>query len=212
MLQPAGRPRYASRDDDLTAWQAVRARVDWAAVTRPVPGPVRGDRDGIAEHVARRPADSTALSAALEEARRDAADGGPLTFSRLERWQRTVLGVPHTPFRTRPASAKGGRESYYWRDDLPEVFERCLLEATDDTVPLPSRAARVYLDMALFHPFADGNARAAMLALAFVLARDGVLIDRAAPLLMTVRRAHDMLAAAGLAGLIEMLIDATRIR
>ncbi|MEV0804914.1 hypothetical protein [Micromonospora sp. NPDC050200] len=37
------------------------------------------------------------------------------------------------------------------------MFEDCLAEATDD-LPLPSRAARVYLDVAFFHRFDDGNA------------------------------------------------------
>lgn len=67
----------------------------------------------------------------------------------------------------------------------------------------------MYLDVAFFHPFDDGNARAAILALYYVLARDRVVLDRAEPLLMTVRRAHDTLGAAGLAGLIE---NATRQR
>jgi hypothetical protein len=134
-----------------------------------------------------------------------------LTFARLAQWQRTVLDVSEAEFRTGPALAHQGRERYMWRADLPELFESCLAEATDD-MPLPSRAARVYLDVAFFHPFDDGNARAATLALYYVLARDGVVLDRVAPLLMTVRRAHDTLGAAGLARLIEMLIDATRKR
>jgi hypothetical protein len=207
-----GRPGSAARVDDLSAWQAVRAEVDWASVTRPVTGPVRGDRDAIADHVTQRPAHGEELSAALAQARQAAAAGGPLTFALLAEWQRTVLGVPEAAFRTGPAWAKQGRERYYWRADLPQVFERCLAEATDDAVPLPSRAARVYLDVAFFHPFDDGNARSAMLALSYVLARDDVLLDRAAPMLMTVRRAHDLLGAAGLARLIEILIDATRSR
>lgn len=211
-VPPAGRPASAAREDDLTAWQAVRAGVDWASLTRPVDGPVHGDRDGIADHVAGRAQGGHELAAALAQARQAATDGGPLTFARLAEWQRTVLGVPDAPFRTGPAWAKGGRERYSWRADLPDVFERCLAEATDDAVPLPSRAARVYLDVAFFHPFDDGNARSAMLALAYVLARDGVCLDRVAPLLMTVRQAHDALGAAGLARLIEVLIDATRAR
>ncbi|WSD11282.1 Fic family protein [Streptomyces hirsutus] len=52
-------------------------------------------------------------------------------------------------------------------------------------MPLPSRAARTYLDILFFHPFEDGNARAAMSALAFVLAREGVLLDQVHPLQTT---------------------------
>ncbi|MEV0394981.1 Fic family protein [Polymorphospora rubra] len=199
-------------DDDLSAWHRIREQVDWHTASGPVSGPVRGDRDGIAEYVAQRVDGGTELSAALAEVRQEAVDGGPLTFARLARWQRTVLGVPEARFRTGPAWAKGGRERYYWRSDLPELFEQCLAEATDDEPPLPSRAARVYLDVAFFHPFDDGNARSAMLALYYVLAREGVVLDRATPLLMTVRQAHDALGAAGLAGLIGKLIGATRGR
>jgi len=202
----------APRQDDLSAWLAVRAGVDWGSAAAPVTGPVRGDRDGIADHVAQRETGGEELSAALHQVRRAAAVGAPLTFARLAQWQRTVLGVPEATFRTGPAWAKGGRERYMWRPDLPERFEACLAEATDDDLPLPSRAARVYLDVAFFHPFDDGNARAAMLALYYVLARDGVVLGRAEPLLMTVRRAHDTLGAAGLARLIELLIDATEKR
>ncbi|MEV6599365.1 Fic family protein [Actinoplanes sp. NPDC051346] len=201
--------RPAGSGDSLTAWQTVRARIAWASVTSSVTGPIRGDRDGIADYVAQRPDGGEQLSAALVQARRAAAEGGPLTFARLAEWQRTVLGVPLAEFRTGPAVAKGGRERYHWRADLPKMFERCLAEATDDAVPLPSRAARVYLDVAFFHPFDDGNARSAMLALSFVLARDDVLLDRAAPLLATVRRADDPHGAVGLADLIDRLIHAT---
>ncbi|MCU7731173.1 Fic family protein [Actinoplanes sp. KI2] len=200
------------REDDLTRWLEVRAEVDWGSAAAPISDPVRSDRDGIADHFAERESGGKELSIVLDQVRRAAADRAPLTFARLAEWQRTVLGVTEARFRTGPASAKGGRESYHWHADLPDRFDACLNEATDDDVPLPSRAARVYLDVAFFHPFDDGNARAAALALYYVLARDGVILDRAEPLLMTVRRAHDTLGAAGLARLIEMLVDGTRRR
>ena len=77
-------------------------------------------------------------------------------------------------------------------------------------VPLPSRAARVYLDVLHFHPFADGNARSAALALYFVLAREGIVLDRAAPLLMTRWPASDPRSAEGLAGFVAVLVKQTR--
>ncbi|MFF8844351.1 hypothetical protein ACF08N_16805 [Streptomyces sp. NPDC015127] len=43
--------------------------------------------------------------------------------------------------------------------------------------PLSAGAARAYLDVCFFHPFDDGNARSAFLALVFVLAREGVALD-----------------------------------
>ncbi|RSM58128.1 cell filamentation protein Fic [Actinoplanes sp. ATCC 53533] len=195
--------------DDLSAWRDVRTRVDWHAAAGHTPGPVAADRDGIAEHAARRGPGGRELLATLDLVRAAVAEGGPLTFARLARWQRTVLTVLEAPFRTGEARAKGGRERYSWRPGLPEEFEQCLAEATDDEVPLASRAARLYLDVLFFHPFDDGNARSATLAVYYLLARDGVVLDRAAPLLMTIRRADDAAGAAGLAGLIEMLIRQT---
>ncbi|WP_324610562.1 MULTISPECIES: Fic family protein [unclassified Streptomyces] len=44
-------------------------------------------------------------------------------------------------------------------------------------LPLTARAARAYLDICFFHPFDDGNARAALLTLLFVLARESVALD-----------------------------------
>ncbi|CCH19045.1 Fic family protein [Micromonospora lupini] len=205
--RPEGR-----RPDDLETWQAVRVRVDWATASEPVAGPVRTGEDAIARHAADRPTDGPQLTAAVEQAGRAAAAGGPLTFAMLSQWQGMLLGVPAPAFRNGPAWAKGGRERYYWHADLPTRFEACLREATEDALPLPSRAARVYLDVAFFHPFDDGNARSAMLALYFVLAREGVILDRAAPLLKTVRQAHDRYGAAGLAKLVELLINGTRKR
>ena len=111
--------------------------------------------------------------------------------------------------RTCPTRAKGGLNHYSWRPDLPELFEQCLGEATGDDLPLAARAARLYLDVIFFHPFGDGNARAAMLAVRYLLGREDVVLDRAAPLLMTVRRAGDEYGAAGLARLVEMLIRQT---
>ena len=44
-------------------------------------------------------------------------------------------------------------------------------------LPLTVRAARACLDVCFFHPFDDGNARSAFLALVYVLAREGVTLD-----------------------------------
>ncbi|MEU8434119.1 hypothetical protein AB0F18_14570 [Streptomyces sp. NPDC029216] len=62
-----------------------------------------------------------------------------------------------------------------------------------------------------FHPFEDGNARAALLALAFVLAREGVLLDQVHPL-QTTRWADDAAGAADLAMLLGILITAAERR
>jgi hypothetical protein len=202
----------APSGDDLSAWLSVRERIDWRTVAGHVSGPARGDRDAIAEHAERRETDAGPLSVALDQVRRAAAAGGPLTFALLAEWQRTVLDVDEAAFRTGTARAKGGRESYPWWPGLPARFGDCLAEATGTDVPLPARAARVYLDVGFFHPFDDGNARAAMLALYYVLAREDVVLDHAAPVLRISRVAHDAVGAAELAGLIEVLITSTRRR
>ncbi|MEU0560256.1 Fic family protein [Dactylosporangium sp. NPDC006015] len=196
--------------DTLAAWRQVRRAARWEHAAGHVAGPARTARDGIAEHLAKRKYGAGRALVALQLVRADAAEGGPLTFARLETWQREVLAVATAPFRTTSAWARAGRERYAYHDELPAAFDACLAEATDPAVPLPSRAARVYLDVLFFHPFADGNGRSAALALYFVLAREGVVLDRAAPLLMTRWPASDPRGAEGLAGFVAALVERTR--
>ncbi|MGL5857021.1 MAG: hypothetical protein ACRC35_01185 [Angustibacter sp.] len=87
-----------------------------------------------------------------------------------------------------------------------------MAETADLEVPLAARAARGYLDVAFFHPFPDGNARAATLVLSFLLMRDGVVLDFVQPALVTTRRADDAAGALALVRLIEILIAGTRRR
>ncbi|UIX28561.1 Fic family protein [Streptomyces sp. GQFP] len=129
----------------------------------------------------------------------------------MANWQRTVLRRPSVGFRTAPAFAKGGRERYGLTPDTPARFARRLSESTRPDLPLPSHAAWTYLDVLFFHPFEDGNARAAMLALAFVLAREGVHLDQVHPLQAT-RWADEAEGAADLAVLLGILISATERR
>ncbi|GAA4942533.1 Fic family protein [Actinoplanes utahensis] len=207
---PRVRPPVAP--DALATWRDVRRAARWADATEHVTGPARTTRDGIGEHLARHRHGAARALAALDLVYAEAAEGGTLTFARLATWQRKVLAVAVAPFRTTDAWARDGGERYPYRDDLPREFEDCLAEATDPAVPLPSRAARVYLDVLHFHPFADGNARSAALALYFVLAREGVVLDRAAPLLMTRWAATGPRGAEGLAGFVAVLIEQTRRR
>lgn len=129
----------------------------------------------------------------------------------MANWQRTVLHRVSADFRTVPAFAKGGRERYGLAPDTRERFERCLSESAQPDLALPSRAARAYLDVLFFHPFDDGNARAAMLALAFVLAREAVPLDQVHPLQAT-RWADDAEGAADMAVLLRILITAAERR
>ncbi|MEU9228088.1 Fic family protein [Streptomyces massasporeus] len=84
------------------------------------------------------------------------------------------------PLRCRPAFAKGGRERYGIDPGIRARLDACLVESAYDTarpLPLTAHAARAYLDVCFFHPFDDGNARSAFLALIFVLAREGIALD-----------------------------------
>jgi hypothetical protein len=208
--------------DHLTAWREIREQVPWKDV-RHGPGwptgPVRGRSDGIEERIAkvdyaRDPARAQQLLTAYELMRDDAAAGKAMDFDLLATWQRLVLDVTAAPFRDAPAFAKGGRERYGLDAETPARFAECLAEADSGNrdVPVAARAARVYLDVCFFHPFADGNARSALLALAFVLARDGIVLDEVGPVAQVSRPAADAEGAAGLAGLVVALIEGTRRR
>ncbi|MFF7387174.1 Fic family protein [Streptomyces scabiei] len=143
-------------------------------------------RDGPAEDIrafdgAIDPARAEGLLRALELLRADAARGARLDFALLSAWHQHVLGSPQPPpFRTSPAFAKGGRERYGLGPDTPTRFDTSLAESeatAGEPLGLTARAARAYLDVCFFHPFDDGNARSAFLALVFVLAREGLALE-----------------------------------
>ncbi|MCD9880911.1 Fic family protein [Streptomyces guryensis] len=173
--------------DHLERWLAVRETVPWHEA--PDGGgeePVPPSRDGAVEDIrafdgAIDPARAAGLLAALELLRADAARGARLDFELLRRWQQHVLGTEQLPpFRELPAFAKGGRERYGIGPHTRARLDACLAVSARDAerpLPLTARAARAYLDVCFFHPFDDGNARSAFLALVFVLAREGVALD-----------------------------------
>ncbi|WP_157435647.1 Fic family protein [Actinospica robiniae] len=197
-----------SRPDSLSVWLRVRREVDWrsAPALERVPPGRDGFRSWCCGPVRRRnPIRAERLLAAHALAREDAARLVPLDFALLARWQREVLGTTEVPaFRTGDAYAKGGRERYGLSPHTWSDFDACLREAADPGVPLAARGARVYLDVAFFHPFSDGNARAALLTLVHVLARDGIVLPEVGPLQIT-RYADDPAGAADLAALIGVL-------
>lgn len=199
-------------EDDLQAWWEVRDRVPWAMASAAVAGRVGGQRDGFIEYVASSSGRDAERAERLQNALLQVGEPTELTFERLAAWQAVVLGRYAVGFRTGAAYAKNGRKRYALEPDTRQRFQACLADATDPRLPLPSRAARVYLDVAFVHPFPDGNARAAMLCLAHVLRRDNVMIDLAAPILAVVRRADDLPGTLDLITLIELLITATSRR
>jgi hypothetical protein len=204
--------------DDLRSWLRVRSQIPWHGVSGELVGRVRGERDGIdAVAVARDRRGSTTpgggMRAAWQLARSDAEADRQLGFGLLAGWQKLVLGRPDVAFRTLPAFAKGGRERYGVHEETPARFEECLSQATEPgtDVPLAARAARAYLDVSFFHPFDDGNGRAALLTMGFVLAREKVFLDEVGP--VRVRRfADDPVGALSLARLIHVLAGAAARR
>ncbi|GEC10427.1 hypothetical protein SSP24_80820 [Streptomyces spinoverrucosus] len=172
--------------DHLQRWLAVRDAVPWEQSPDGGGQPVTPSRDGAAEDIrafdgALDPTRAQGLLAALELLRADAARGASLDFELIQRWQQHVLDTPQPPpFRSLPAFAKRGRERYGISRDTRARLDACLAESAKDAgrpLPLTARAARAYLDVCFFHPFDDGNARAAFLTLVFVLAREGVALD-----------------------------------
>ncbi|MFI2763631.1 Fic family protein [Streptomyces echinatus] len=89
----------------------------------------------------------------------------------------------------------------------------CLAESarhTERPLPLTARAARAYLDVCFFHPFDDGNARSAFLALLFVLAREGVALDGVSLLRRVAFQADEPQDALILARYIDIHLAETR--
>lgn len=199
----------AATEDALAAWRAVRARTlethaygpaipaCWDGHTRFIEGAERRRDEARAQR----------MLAALRAVRARASRGDALTFALLASWQRIVLGTDQTPaFRRGDAYAKGGRERYALDDATERRFASWLAESNDTSVPVLTRAARVYLDVAFTHPFEDGNARAARLALDFVLTREGLSLLAVEPLFLLPRYAADEGAAPRLAYMLSRLV------
>ncbi|MFF5314609.1 Fic family protein [Streptomyces massasporeus] len=222
-LRPADRARPAEPlPDHLERWLAVRESVAWQqAPDSGAEGPVTPRQDGVAEDIrgfdgALDPARADGLLTALELLRDDAGRDARLDFELLRRWQRHVLGTSQLPPpRSRPAFAKSGRERYGIAPDLRARLDACLTESAYDAarpLPLTARAARAYLDVCFFHPFDDGNARSAFLALIFVLAREGIALDGVVLLRRVTFQADEPKDALTLARCIDAHITETRRR
>ncbi|MGC4119826.1 MAG: Fic family protein [Myxococcales bacterium] len=170
--------------DSLEAHQAARARVDWSAAPQAKPG--ESGEDGHRRFidsvdVARSSERAERMRQGLGAARMWAQQGALLSFELIAQLH-AIATYSGGAMRTTEAFAKGGAERYGFSQDLRQRFERCLDDADDAAVPLLGRAARLYLDVCFFHPFADGNARTARLAFDFVLAREGVVLREVRPL------------------------------
>ena len=199
--------------DDLVAWLAVRESVAWHDFPRD-DAPVEPRRDGAVHDIEtfdrpRDPARADRLLAALTRVR---AARGTLSFELLSEWQGVVLGSGPAPFRDGPAFAKSGAERYDGGPEALEMFRACLAESADPALAVAARAARVYLNVCFFHPFADGNARSAFLGWVFVLAAAGIAVDAVGPVRRPLRYADDPADAVALTRVTATLIAVTRRR
>jgi hypothetical protein len=116
---------------------------------------------------------------ALAQVRSLADAGAPLGWSELSAIQGRVLGLEGpAPLRTGDAFARGGREVYPWSPELGAEFTARVSYALGAPI---LEGVRRYLDLIFFHPFDDGNARAARLSLEFALRSGGVPSPPLAP-------------------------------
>ncbi len=195
--------------DALSEWLVARERV--FAHARPLPeARPQVRRDGHLAYVAshdrpRDPARADRMTTALEATRRSALRGDVLTRASLTEWTSVALGAPAV-LRTTDAFAKAGRERYAYRDDLFARFDDALSEASRASDGALVRAARVYLDVCFFHPFEDGNARAARLALDHVLTTSGLALHTAEPVFALARSADDAHGVWHLVSLLARLV------
>ena len=132
-------------------------------------------REFISEHdYGRSEARGTAMIHALDQCREDAMTKVTLDWERLRAWQAIVLQLGEPPeFRSADAFAKQGRERYPLDPGTAKQFRNRLVEVNDTERCPIARATTVYLDICFFHPFEDGNARSARLALDYVLTLHG---------------------------------------
>ena len=177
--------------DALLSWLKLRRQTDWKR-SYGTSGASRADGHMafIEKYDSVRSTErAERFRAALKFIRENA--NTPLTWALLQAAQERVLAERDVDFRRGDAFAKGGRERYGLEPKTRKTFEECLSEANDISVSPPARAARVFLDICFFHPFADGNARAARLALDHVLTRAGMVLVLADPLFLFSLHATD---------------------
>lgn len=192
--------------DALASWIGIR-RTAFGTVPARSRTPVT--RDGHLAYLAtydrrRGAARAERMEEALVQVRRAALAREPLDLAALRRWTGIALGEP-AELRTTDAFAKGGRERYAFRPGLADEVLAVLAEASGPPKRAIVSAARVYLDVCFFHPFEDGNARAARLALDWVLTSADLALHAAEPVFALARAADDAHGAWWLAHVLDHL-------
>ncbi|MGE6762163.1 Fic family protein [Corallococcus interemptor] len=138
---------------------------------------------------------------ALARVRHLADAGEPLTFVRMVEVHTALLGAP-TGFRTGDAFARGGAHRYAHAPGLEAAFrEKVEADARENRHPV-AHATQLYLDLCFFHPFPDGNARAARLWLEYMLRRGRLPTPPLAPVVLWPKRPGDAVNYARLARLL----------
>ncbi len=198
----------ATDERDATAAWIAKRKGAFQQLEQIVHVPVRAD--GHLRYIeeldrARDPERADRMVAALELCRDSARRGMALTFDQMSEWQAAVLGESRVGFRTGRAFAKGGREGYPVTPSTQSAFEAALRDAQGQG-RIAIRAARVYLDVCFWHPFPDGNARAARLALDHVLTSAGYALHVAEPAFIVSRTSQDRLVGWSLAWVLDRLI------
>lgn len=120
---------------------------------------------GLAQTVAR------CGECSFQEIEHLARSGNKLTFDRMCEVQKHIVSNEQAKFRQCTAYTSIRRERYAYFSSLENIFRtKVSVDDGDNCHPL-IKAVRLYLDIIFFHPFGDGNARAAMLWFAFYALR-----------------------------------------
>ncbi len=180
--------------DALALHRAALGRLDWCSPPdglarrlgslRPV-APLAACPDPHARLIAtwdagRSPLRAVRMGQALNLLREWAASGRPVC------WQEQV------GFRGGPAWAKGGLERYGYWPGLKDEFARKVADDDADGAHPVAKAVRLYLDLCFYHPFPNGNARAARLWFDYQLRRGGHVPAFVEPLFVVERFAGDV--------------------
>jgi len=99
---------------------------------------------------------------------------------------------PLTWARLVEAFARGGAHRYLYSPELEEMFTRKVEADGRDGCHPVAQAVRLYLDLAFFHPFEDGNARAARLWFEYALRRARLPTPPLAPWVLRPKRPGDV--------------------
>jgi len=193
-LEVAVRDRAPFTDDALETWWTLRDSAPWGSPTPPDYRATEGDahRRFIREHDGRRSGvRADAMTRALVRARWAGKQGLKLDIGVLREWLELALITSDFSVRKIDVLSEDKAEHYGRPKDLEKRISQALSDATDESVPPISRAARAYMDLTFLRPFTDGNSRVARLTFDHVLTRSGLGLHDADPVFSVRRWAHD---------------------